>query len=192
MDDYLFRGFLDFVQKVIQRIYCPFQATWPRDLFTKKKTTQLRSTISPQRLNRIHRKGHRWTRKISRKTIIAVRAVKDNFLSYRFFRVQAFIVQKFTDHQRSADMAQGQKIHPQVQWAIIRLSKLLKNDQIAMCLDLSTRSVRRVLSHFSVHGTIPYPEEEAPEKRRGKSHLRDVDVDVSIRSKLYDTPGIDI
>jgi len=89
-------------------------------------------------------------------------------------------------------MAQGQKIHPQVQWAVIRLSKLLKNDQIAMCLDLSTRSVRHVLSHFSVHGTIPYPEEEAPEKRRGKSHLRDVDVDVSIRSKLYDTPSIDI
>ena len=89
-------------------------------------------------------------------------------------------------------MAQGQKIHPQVQWAVIRLSKLLKNDQIAMCLDLSTCSVRCVLSHFSMHGTIPYLEEEAPEKCRGKSHLRDVDVDVSIRSKLYDTPGIDI
>ena len=81
-------------------------------------------------------------------------------------------------------MAQGQKIHPQVQWAVIQLSKLLKNDQIAMCLDLSTRSIRRILLHFSVHGTIPYPDEEAPEKRQGKYHLRDVDVDVSITSEL--------
>ena len=135
-------------------------------------------------MNRIRRKGHRWTWKNSRKVICIDRAIQDNFLSYRFFGVRAFIVQKFTDLQRSAVMAQGQKIHPQVQWAVIRLSKLLKNDQIAMCLDLSTRSIRRILSHFSVHGTIPYPDEEAPEKRQGKYHLRDVDVDVSITSEL--------
>ena len=137
----------------------------------KKKTTQLQSTTSPQCMNRICRKGHRWTQKISWKTFITFRAIKGYFLLYQFFGVQAFIVQKFTDCQRSADMAQGQKIHPQVQWAVIQLLKLLKNDQITMCLNLSTRSVRRVLSHFSVHGTIPYPDEEAPEKCRGQSHL---------------------
>ena len=81
----------------LQLSYCPFQATWPRDFFYQKKTTQLRSTISPQRVNRTCRKGHRWTRKNSCKTIFVDRAIQDNFLSYRFFRVRAFIVQKFTD-----------------------------------------------------------------------------------------------
>ena len=77
--------------------YCPFQATWPRDFFYPKKTTQLRLTISPQRVNRIHRKGHRWTQKNSRKMIISDQAVKDHFSSYRFFGVRRFIVHKFTD-----------------------------------------------------------------------------------------------
>ncbi|KIM59492.1 hypothetical protein SCLCIDRAFT_126096 [Scleroderma citrinum Foug A] len=75
-------------------------------------------------------------------------------------------------------MAQGQKIHPQVQWVVIQLSKLQKNNQITTCLDLLTCSVRQVLLHFSVHETIPYLDEEAlAEKHKGKSHLQDVDVD---------------
>ena len=77
------------------------------------------------------------------------RAIQDNFLSYRFFGVRAFIVQKFTDLQRSAVMAQGQKIHPQVQWAVIRLSKLLKNDQIAVSRSLDALNQTDSFAFFS-------------------------------------------
>ncbi|KIO14394.1 hypothetical protein M404DRAFT_108146, partial [Pisolithus tinctorius Marx 270] len=75
-------------------------------------------------------------------------------------------------------MRQGQKIAPEIQWAIVRLSRRLENEEIAMCLDLSTCSVRRIISHFHVHGTIPNSEEKSAQtEQKNNRHLRDVDVE---------------
>ncbi|KAF8548146.1 hypothetical protein OG21DRAFT_1526691 [Imleria badia] len=81
-------------------------------------------------------------------------------------------------------MEQGQEITPETQCAIIRLSRLLNHDSIATCLDLSTRAVKRVVTHFDAYGTydahktIPYGDENATEdERKHKRHLRDVDVE---------------
>ena len=80
-------------------------------------------------------------------------------------------------------MRKGKKITPEIQWAIIRLSRLLSNDDISVSLELSTHTVRRVLSHFSSFGTIPYSdkddEEPTQDKPRSNQHLRDLDVEVS-------------
>jgi transcription initiation factor IIE alpha subunit len=51
-------------------------------------------------------------------------------------------------------MLRGEKILPEMIWAILRLSKLLKNEQITMCIGVSERSIRRIISHFQEHGTI--------------------------------------
>jgi len=74
-------------------------------------------------------------------------------------------------------MPRGAKITPEMQWVILRLSKFLKHDQIAMCVEVSERSIRRVISHFREHGTI----EGGPpvqEEHKRNWHLRDVDVEV--------------
>jgi len=72
-------------------------------------------------------------------------------------------------------MVRGQKIPPDMQWAIVRLFNFLNAEQIAMCLGFSTRSVRRVNSHFRAHGSIK--DDDPTEERRVRRHLRDVDVE---------------
>lgn len=75
-------------------------------------------------------------------------------------------------------MPQGHQTTPEIQWAIVRLSKYLDHERIATCLNLSTRSVQRVLAHFQTYGTIPNPCDGTVEKMSvGKCHLRDVDVE---------------
>lgn len=64
-----------------------------------------------------------------------------------------------------------------MQWVILRLSKFLKNDQIAMCVEVSERSIRRVISHFREHGTVEGGT-SVQEEHKGTRHLRDVDVEV--------------
>ena len=88
----------------------------------------------------------------------------------------------FADPNDFVAMPQGQKVSPELQWAIIRLSKMISNDQIAIGLNLSTRTVRHVLSYFNANGNIPYPEEKPTEsEKKGSRHLRDVDVEVSAK-----------
>ncbi|KAI5980551.1 hypothetical protein EDC04DRAFT_2618347 [Pisolithus marmoratus] len=75
-------------------------------------------------------------------------------------------------------MPQGQKTGADIQWAIVWLSKFLDHERIGMCLNLSTCTVQRVLSHFHATGTIPNDkgDEEMIKKPRSK-HLRDIDVE---------------
>jgi transposase len=73
-------------------------------------------------------------------------------------------------------MPHGEKISPEVQWIILRLSKLLKNEQIAMCVGVSERSIRRIISHFREHGTIEVAG-SVQEERTNNKHLRDIDVE---------------
>jgi len=52
-----------------------------------------------------------------------------------------------------------------------------------MGLDVSTRTIRQVLSHFQTHGTIPEHSNSAEKKgykgeKKPNRHLRDVDVEV--------------
>ena len=74
-------------------------------------------------------------------------------------------------------MPRGTKISSEMQWAILRLSKFLRSDQIAMCVEVSERSIRRVISHFRVHGTIE-GDKSVQEDRKQNRHLRDVDIEV--------------
>ncbi|KAF8119206.1 Homeodomain-like protein [Boletus edulis] len=73
-------------------------------------------------------------------------------------------------------MPQGQKTSTDIQWAIVRLSKFLDHERIGMCLNVSTRTVQRVLSHFHATGTIPNEKggDEVVKRVRNK-HLRDID-----------------
>ena len=71
-----------------------------------------------------------------------------------------------------------------MQWVILRLSRFLKNDQIAMCVGVSERAIRSVMSYFRAHGTIDggMPVDEEHKQNR---HLRDVDVEVNSLSFYY-------
>jgi len=75
-------------------------------------------------------------------------------------------------------MPRGKKISSEMQWVILRLTKFLKNDQIAMCAGVSERAIRSVISHFREHGTID-GEMPVQEERKQNRHLRDVDVEVN-------------
>ena len=78
-------------------------------------------------------------------------------------------------------MPQGQKTSTDIQWVIMHLSKFLDHERIAMCLNISTRMVQRVLSQFHVTGTIPNEKvDKEVVKRVRNKHLRDIDVEVSI------------
>ena len=81
-------------------------------------------------------------------------------------------------------MPQGYQTDPETQWAIVRFSGFVDDERIAMGLNLSTRTVKRVLAHYRAYGTIPNPkrneeEEDEDEDGAGKGHLRDVDVEVT-------------
>ncbi|KAF9222408.1 hypothetical protein BS17DRAFT_783676, partial [Gyrodon lividus] len=77
-------------------------------------------------------------------------------------------------------MGQGQKISSEMQQAIIWLSRVLNIDQITISLNLSTCSIRQVLSYFQTHGTIPNAEEQsAQDDCKGNRHLRDIDIERS-------------
>jgi hypothetical protein len=79
-------------------------------------------------------------------------------------------------------MPQGYQTGPETQWAIVQFSGFVDDERIAMCLNLSTRTVKRVLAHYRAYGTIPNPsrnEEKEEEDGAGKGHLRDEDVEVT-------------
>jgi CRP-like cAMP-binding protein len=72
-------------------------------------------------------------------------------------------------------MARGARIPAEVQWIVIRLSSLLKKDDIAIYTGISVRSVGRILMHFQAHGTIQVCESLQQVKRR---HLRELNIEV--------------
>lgn len=74
-------------------------------------------------------------------------------------------------------MPQGEQIPAETQWIIIRLSRFLSNEQIAMCTGLSEKSIRRILGHFQLHGMIKAAE-PLQEEHKNNRHLRDIDVEV--------------
>lgn len=76
-------------------------------------------------------------------------------------------------------MPRGTKVSSEMQWAILRLSKFLRSDQIAMCVEVSERSIRRVISHFRAHGTVE-GDKTVQEEHKKNRHLRDVDIEVSV------------
>ena len=72
-------------------------------------------------------------------------------------------------------MTRGSRIVADVHYIVIRLSSIMDPDKIVFYMGISKRSVRRILDHFTLHGTV---EHEKERKARGK-HLRDMDVEVS-------------
>ena len=63
-------------------------------------------------------------------------------------------------------MRRGRKIPPEIQWAVIRLSRILSDDQIAMGL----------VSRFRAYGDVSYEHDKPPEDNRNASGcIRDVE-----------------
>jgi DNA-binding transcriptional regulator LsrR (DeoR family) len=75
-------------------------------------------------------------------------------------------------------MPRGKRIPADTKLAILRLKKLLTNEQIATCLDISERSIRTITSEFQQHGTVEGSQQIAREEVKGKRHLRSIDVEV--------------
>ncbi|KAF8835165.1 hypothetical protein BDN67DRAFT_1015783 [Paxillus ammoniavirescens] len=87
-------------------------------------------------------------------------------------------------------MPQYQKTIPEMQWAVVRLAKFLNHEQIDICLNLSTHSVKQILAHFHQYGTIPNPGEEVAQKKKvGRRHLSDIDVEILL-STVQKTPNL--
>jgi hypothetical protein len=73
-------------------------------------------------------------------------------------------------------MPRRRRIPAAVHQIIIRLSSLLRNEDISAYTGVSLCSVERILRYFKAHGTIQVKEDIRERKRR---HLRPVDVEVS-------------
>ena len=77
------------------------------------------------------------------------------------------------------DMPQGRQTCSEIQWAIVRLSRMLDQEQVSAGLNLSTRTVQRVLAHFHKYGTVPNEDDQPAKRDRSNNrHLRDIDVEV--------------
>jgi hypothetical protein len=74
-------------------------------------------------------------------------------------------------------MAHGCKIPVAVHWIVIRLSSLLRKEDISIYTGISLWSVEQILHYFKMHQTIQVKE---PEEKQRKRLLRDLDVEVSI------------
>jgi hypothetical protein len=80
-------------------------------------------------------------------------------------------------------MPQGQQTTAEMQWVIIRLAKFLDHEWIGVCLNLSTRSVKRILTHFHQYRTIPNPGGDVIQKEKvGRRYLSDIDIEVCVVS----------
>ncbi|KIM64201.1 hypothetical protein SCLCIDRAFT_115916 [Scleroderma citrinum Foug A] len=87
-------------------------------------------------------------------------------------------------------MGQGKKMSPDIQWAIVRMSGRLSYDEISMYLDVSTRSVRRVMSYFHDYGIIPDAQDSSAQEECQKNrHLRGVDVGFLLNT-IKKTPDV--
>ena len=78
-------------------------------------------------------------------------------------------------------MARGSKISPDVHYIVVRLSSIMKPEDIAIYTGISRQSVLHILWYFTHHGTIE------PEKERKKKgvHLRDMDLEVKFCLSPY-------
>ena len=115
------------------------------------------------------------------------RGLRDFVLESVSYRSTCMSAQKYF-----TAMGQGRKVPSELQWAVVRLSRLLNHDQIASSLELSTRSIRRIISHFNIHGTIQDPtEDKDPDESNPRSHRHLRDVDVEVQSMLFRTTNND-
>jgi predicted methyltransferase len=80
-------------------------------------------------------------------------------------------------------MGRGKTLAPEVRWIIVRLSTFLSKDDIAIYTDIPLRSIERILQYYHDHGTVKDDDKRAQVTER-KTHLRDVDIQVSLCSNL--------
>ena len=81
----------------------------------------------------------------------------------------------FGQHCFVTTMPRGSKIHPDIHYIVIRLSSIMKPEDIAIYTGISKPSVHRILRHFSLYGTI----EDKKERKKKGAHLRDMDLEAS-------------
>jgi len=70
-------------------------------------------------------------------------------------------------------MARGSKIHPDVHYIVIRLSSIMKPDDIAIYTGISKQSVLRILRYFAHHGTVEDKKERKPSKEIRVDDMRE-------------------
>ena len=76
-------------------------------------------------------------------------------------------------------MPQGRQTCTEIQQAIVRFSRMLDQEHIAAGLNVSTRTVQRVLAHFHAYGTVPNEDNQPAKRDRSNNrHLQDIDVEV--------------
>ena len=78
-------------------------------------------------------------------------------------------------------MVKGKAIPSVVHWIIIRLSTSMNEEEIAMYTDVSTRSVRKILTNFKSTGSIVVPDGERLRVHRA---LCNYDVEVCFPSSM--------
>lgn len=106
------------------------------------------------------------------------------FCIFGIFSICSFGVVLWSKVQKSVlGMPQGQQTCPKIQWEVVWLSRHLDHERIAICLDMSLRTTKRILAHFHTYGTIPNPcEDAAPKEKTGNTHLWDVEIEVTCRT----------
>ena len=73
-------------------------------------------------------------------------------------------------------MAHGSKIPLEVHYIVIRLSAIMKSDDIVIYTGISSRAVQRILRYFAMHGKV----EGEKEHKTKNSTLRDTDLQVRL------------
>jgi hypothetical protein len=73
-------------------------------------------------------------------------------------------------------MARGKATPEAVHWIIIRLSVVMAEDEIAMYVDLSVRTVRKILAYFKIYRDVNISTRLLPRPKVYKS-LCDYDIE---------------
>ena len=88
-------------------------------------------------------------------------------------------------------MAKSQKISPEVQQIIVRLSAVLSKDDIAVNTGISISAIKRILRYFEENDSIP-ADAEKEQKRLGRPRLlHDEDVQVCTSIPYHHFPPTD-
>jgi len=78
-------------------------------------------------------------------------------------------------------MARGCKIPQEVHYIVVRLSSIMKADDIAIYTGISPRAVKRILRYFAMHGRV----EGEKEHKTRDGILCDTDLKVSYSTVIF-------
>jgi hypothetical protein len=80
-------------------------------------------------------------------------------------------------------MVRGRTLPPEVRWIVIRLSTVMSKEEVSIYTDIPLRSIERIIQYYRENGGVKEDDKRARIGER-KTHLRDVDIQVSSLSIL--------